>query len=126
MLSARRPRPVVRGLGRAFLYLSISIYLSPHVGAEAAWRACARLRRQAVRGATANPHSHPYPNPNPNSNPNPNPNPNSNPTPNQVLPPGTHKGHGVAALLRHLAVDPAEAMACGDAENGMWQVASSK
>ena len=50
----------------------------------------------------------------------------------EVLPPGTHKGFGVAALLRHLAVDPAEAMACGDAENGKcvasskWQVASSK
>ena len=27
MLSARRPRRVVRGLGRAFLYLSLSIYL---------------------------------------------------------------------------------------------------
>ena len=52
----------------------------------------------------------------------PNPNPNPNPYPY----PYPNKGHGVAALLRHLEVDPAETMACGDAENGVWQVASSK
>lgn len=35
----------------------------------------------------------------------------------EVLPPGVNKGTGVERLLSHLAVAPAEALACGDAEN---------
>ena len=53
-----------------------------------------------------NPNRHPNPirHPNPDPYPDPNSTPTFNPTPTQVL-------------LRHLQVAPAEAMACGDAEN---------
>ena len=35
----------------------------------------------------------------------------------EVLPPGVNKGKGVERVLERLGVAPAEALACGDAEN---------
>ena len=41
----------------------------------------------------------------------------------EVLPRGVNKGTGVERMLAHLSVDPANALACGDAENDVEMLA---